>query len=245
MLAPSPHDRIRWATCCSCRARRRRSCACARSSGCTCATRSMVGEKQLTSVDVQLVEAVIPAGSVLVGRTLAESDFRALYNLNVLAIAKHGTVQPLEVASTRLEVGDTLLDPGAHEATSSARTGTTQDHRALRASRRSPSGRGGRADAGLARRRAALADADCRCTPRWPRCSARSAWSALRCLRPVDALRAQDFPVLLLLGGMLALGSAFEKHGLGVERRRLAGRGAGAPRHPFVPSAACWSRRRC
>jgi di/tricarboxylate transporter len=37
----------------------------------------------------------------------------------------------------------------------------------------------------------------------------------LRCLRPVDALRAQDFPVLLLLGGMVALGQAFEKHGLG------------------------------
>jgi di/tricarboxylate transporter len=33
----------------------------------------------------------------------------------------------------------------------------------------------------------------------------------------VDVLRAQDFPVLLLLGGMLALGSAFEKHGLGVQ----------------------------
>ena len=71
-----------------------------------------VGPLKLTSFDVQLVEAVIPAGSPLAGRTLAESDFRALYNLNVLGISKHGSVRPLQVTSTHMDVGDTLLIQG-------------------------------------------------------------------------------------------------------------------------------------
>lgn len=170
------------------------------------------GAVRLTSPDVQLVEAVIPAGSPLVGRTLADSDFRALYNLNVLAISKHGSVQPLQVASTRLEVGDTLLVQ-AHTADIER----AHKHRKIIALYEHPAVGFGRSGV------LTLVVLACilfvpTLLPIHPSVAALMgavALVGLRCLRPVDVLRAQDFPVLLLLGGMLALGKAFEKHGLG------------------------------
>ncbi|NOT31437.1 MAG: SLC13 family permease [Planctomycetes bacterium] len=171
-----------------------------------------VGPLKLTSFDVQLVEAVLPAGSPLAGRTLAESDFRALYNLNILGIAKHGSVKPLQVTSTRLDVGDTLLIQGHTRDIERA-----HKHRKIIALFEHPTtgfGVGGVLTLILLAAVLVLPTL----FPIHPSVAAllgAVGLVALRCLRPVDALRAQDFPVLLLLGGMLALGAAFEKHGLG------------------------------
>ncbi|MCZ6596492.1 MAG: SLC13 family permease, partial [Planctomycetota bacterium] len=71
-----------------------------------------VGDTLLASADVRLVEAVVPPASRLAGRTLAEADFRAVTGLNVLAISKHGDVQPTKIADTQLDVGDALLIQG-------------------------------------------------------------------------------------------------------------------------------------
>lgn len=193
------------------------------------------GPVQLTSIDVQLVEAVIPAGSALVGRKLAESDFRALYNLNVLAIAKQGNVQPEAVEHTRLEVGDSLLVQGHTKDIERA-----HKHRKVIALYEHPSvGFGPKGVWTLI----LLAMVLCLPTflPVHPSVGAllgAVGLVGLRCLRPVDVLRAQDFPVLILLGGLLALGDAFEKHGLG---RWMAdwmlGDGARAPSPFFMMSA--------
>ncbi len=181
------------------------------------------GPTRLTSVDVQLVEAVIPSGSALAGRTLGESDFRALYNLNVLAISKHGNVQPLQVTRTRLEVGDTLLVQGHTRDIERA-----HKHRKIIAIFEHPnttSPRGGVMTLALLAGVLLLPTL----TPVHPSVAAllgAVGLVGLRCLRPVDVLRAQDFPVLLLLGGMLALGQAFQKHGLGeLVAQWLLGRG--------------------
>jgi K+/H+ antiporter YhaU regulatory subunit KhtT len=70
------------------------------------------GDTRLASADVQLVEAVVPAGSDLVGRTLSEAAFRAQTGLNVLGISKDGEIAATPLQHTRLTVGDTLLVQG-------------------------------------------------------------------------------------------------------------------------------------
>src|SRR5262245_34879823 len=74
--------------------------------------RAKLGDRMLVSDDVQLVEAVVPAGSSVAGLTLAESEFRARSGLHVLAISKHGQVVVQKIGRTRLDVGDTLLIQG-------------------------------------------------------------------------------------------------------------------------------------
>jgi di/tricarboxylate transporter len=214
VLAPSPHNRIRMGDVLLVQGTSDAILKMRKDLGLHVRQTLTVGEKQLTSLDVQLVEAVIPTGSVLVGRSLADADFRALYNLNVLAIAKHGNVKPLDVARQRLEVGDTLLIQGHTKDIERA-----HQHKKILALFEHPSsvfGRGGVLTLLLLAGVLLLPTL----TPVHPSVAAllgAVGLIALRCLRPVDVLRAQDFPVLLLLGGMLALGSAFEKHGLGVQ----------------------------
>lgn len=175
------------------------------------------GPMRLTSPDVLLIEAVIPGGSVLAGRTLAESDFRALYNINVLAISKHGNVRPVQMAGTKLEVGDTLLIQGHTRDIERA-----HKHRKIVALYEHPIAAFGRHGvitllllAGVL-----IAPATLPVHPSVIALLGVVLLVGLKCLRPIDVVRAQDFPVLLLLGGLLALGAAFEKHGLA---ERVAG----------------------
>ncbi len=212
VLAPSPHNRIRSGDVLLVQGTSEAILRLRKELGLHVRDTVMAGETQLTSPDVQLVEAVVPAGSALVGRMLADSDFRSLYNLNVLAISKHGNVQPLQVTSTRLDVGDTLLIQGHTKDIERA-----HKHRKIIAIFEHPTnvfGRGGVLTLALLAVVLLLPTF----TPVHPSVAAllgAVGLVGLRCLRPVDVLRAQDFPVLLLLGGMLALGEAFEKHGLG------------------------------
>lgn len=212
VLAPSPHNRIRSSDVLLVQGTSEAILRMRKELGLHVRDSVGSGPTALTSVDVQLVEAVVPAGSALAGRTLAESDFRALYGLNVLAIAKHGTVQPLQVTSTRMDIGDTLLIQGHTHDIERA-----HKHRKIIALFEHPSppaGQGGLRTLLLLAMVLALPSF----LPIHPSVAAllgAVGLVALRCLRPVDALRAQDFPVLILLGGMLALGAAFERHGLG------------------------------
>ncbi len=71
-----------------------------------------VDDAELVSGDVSLVEAVVPSRSPLDGHTLRETDFVERTGLNVLAISKHGRVQPSRIPDDVLEVGDSLLIQG-------------------------------------------------------------------------------------------------------------------------------------
>ncbi len=212
VMAPSPHNRIRPNDVLLVQGTSEEILRMRKELGLHVRDSVQLGHSRLTSSDVLLVEAVIPGGSALAGRTLAESDFRALYGLNVLAVSKHGNVQPLKVTSTRLDVGDTLLIQGHTRDIERA-----HKHRKIIAIHAQPSisfGSGGVWTLVLLAGVLLLPTL----LPIHPSVAAllgAVGLVGLRCLRPVDALRAQDFPVLLLLGGMLALGQAFEKHGLG------------------------------
>jgi len=169
------------------------------------------GSMRLDSPDVLMVESVIPATSPLIGQTLIEANFQEETGINVLAISKHGDVRPSKIANTELEVGDTLLIQG-HQ----------RDIDRLRANRLllvlgelDPPvfGRGalmtcvmlalviGLSSFGMDLSLAAL--------------TGSVGLLLTGCLRAHEVRNAIDWSVLILIGGMLALGRAFERHGLG------------------------------
>jgi di/tricarboxylate transporter len=170
-----------------------------------------VGDVRLVSTDVQLVEAVVPPMSPLVGRTLSDADFRDTSGLNVLAISKHGDVQPTQIGHTELEVGDTLL---------------LQDHRRdiqriqqnrtlIVLGEREPPVLGKKAVLTLGLLVAVIATAAL--TPIHISVAALAGAVGLvllGCVRAEELRREMDWSVLILIGGMLALGKAFAAHGL-------------------------------
>jgi len=170
-----------------------------------------VGDTRLESSDVQLVEAVVPATSSLVGHTLQEADFQANTNLNVLALSKHGDVKPTQIRATRIEIGDTLLIQGHRrdlERVTTMRELIVMDEYQPREFGRPALVTvlllvGVLLTAALTSLNisvAALAGA--------------VGLVLLGCVRADDVRRSIDWSVLILIGGMLALGKAFSKHGL-------------------------------
>jgi di/tricarboxylate transporter len=166
---------------------------------------------RLDSADVSLVEAVVPSDSPLAGRTLSQTDFGARTNLNVLGISKHGSVQPGQLATTRLTVGDTLLIQGHKrdiDLMRAQRELLFLGHIDLR-----PIGRGALVTL------LTLAGVVITSFLGLLELSVAAAIGAVllvmtRCLKAGEALRAIDWSVIILIGGMLALGDAFQRHGL-------------------------------
>jgi di/tricarboxylate transporter len=67
---------------------------------------------QLSSDEVQLVEALVPPRSNLIGRSLRTSDFRRRFGLIALAVQRRGQILRDRLARIRLDGGDTLLLQG-------------------------------------------------------------------------------------------------------------------------------------
>ena len=61
---------------------------------------------------LRLAELIVPFRSQLVGKTLAEIDFRERYGLNVLAVHRRGQAIHEDLPDLALAVGDTLLVQG-------------------------------------------------------------------------------------------------------------------------------------
>ncbi len=64
---------------------------------------------------VELFEAMVPRGSIFIGRTLKQLHFRRRYHLVVLAINRHGVNLLSKMSSVRLRFGDVLLLQGNRE----------------------------------------------------------------------------------------------------------------------------------
>lgn len=169
------------------------------------------GHARLSSADVSLVEGVIPAGSTYIGHTLRESDFRARTGLNVLALSKHGEVQLERMTRTALEMGDTLLIQGHQRDIERARR--ERELLILDEVQVRPIGQGALITIGMLTGvilLTALTDVNL---------SVAALLGAvglvlLGAVRPTEATRSIDWPVILLVGGMLSLGKAFENYGL-------------------------------
>ncbi|MEE8469188.1 MAG: SLC13 family permease, partial [Planctomycetota bacterium] len=169
-------------------------------------------EGRLYSDDVQLLEAVIPAGSRFAGQSLTSSEFRTHTQLNVLAIAKHGELQLKRIQEIVLEVGDTLLVQGHVRDIERAR----RDRQVLVLDALEHPRRGARGAltpvlllAGVLLG-AAFTD--------FPLSVLALAGAVglvlLRAVRVEELYRVIDWSVLVLVGGMLALGAAFEQYHL-------------------------------
>ena len=71
-----------------------------------------ISDQKLKSVELQLIEVLIPPNSRLVGQTLNTSDFFRRYDARVLAIQRRGRVLKQSVWDIQLTDGDTLLIQG-------------------------------------------------------------------------------------------------------------------------------------
>lgn len=175
-------------------------------------------DTQLYSGDVQLVEAVVPAGSTLAGRNLKDADFGARTGLNVLAISKHGALQPGRLSEVRVEVGDTLLVQG-HDR-DIERIQKTREVLTLAQLETPPIGRGAWISVLTLLAVLLVVSLDLLALP------VAAVMGALvviltRCIPGKDIYHHLDWQALLLIGGMLALGQAFRVSRLDQELIRL------------------------
>ena len=68
-----------------------------------------IGAQELSVVDGIVSELVVPGESSIVGRTLADADFRQRYNCVVLAVHRSGLNITSRMSEIEIERGDTLL----------------------------------------------------------------------------------------------------------------------------------------
>jgi di/tricarboxylate transporter len=72
-----------------------------------------LGDLDLQSEDIKMVEVLVTPQSELVGQSLKEANFRARYGMTALAIYRHGQALHEKLGRIRLRVGDLLLAQGA------------------------------------------------------------------------------------------------------------------------------------
>jgi di/tricarboxylate transporter len=72
-------------------------------------------QQALVNTEIGLAEILLPPRSRLVGKTIVDSRFGTLYRLTVLGISRPDTEETLDLKTTHLRFGDTLLVQGAWE----------------------------------------------------------------------------------------------------------------------------------
>jgi di/tricarboxylate transporter len=187
-----------------------------------------VGGTRLHSGDVALIEAVIPPGSTLVGQSLSGSEFQEHSGLNVIALSKGGKLQGKGIRQARLNVGDTLLLQGHLRDIERAKR--DRELLILEQKELQPIGRGGLITV------LTLAVVLIVAFVPLMKISVAAIAGALflvatRVVQPREVYQAMDWTALILIGGMLALGKAFQVTGLagdvGLFIQGLAGEGVG------------------
>jgi di/tricarboxylate transporter len=168
-------------------------------------------DKRLGGEDMELVEALVPPRSTLIGRTLRGLDFHWRYKTIVLAIHRRGQVLRNKLVETRLRPGDALLLLGRKKEVEPLRRDANL---VLLEPRR---------DVTLNRRKAPLAliivalvvlVAALKILPIVAAALIGCVAMVLtRCLRPDDVYRSVDWRVIVLLAGVIPLGLALEKSG--------------------------------
>ena len=166
-------------------------------------------DAQLVSDDVRLVEALIPAGSSLAGTSLKSAEFRTKSGLNVVAVSKSSGVQLARINEVDLEVGDTLLLQG--HLPDIERAGEERDVVIL--SEVAAPNFGSKGWITVATLAAILLIAALSHTISLSALALLGVLTLIgtRVVRTDDAYRSVDWSVLALVGGMLALGRAFQQ----------------------------------
>lgn len=164
------------------------------------------GEREPAAVTA---EALVVPESGLVGRTLAGIGFRQRYGLEVLAVWRHKGRPSKRLQDIRLRAGDILLLSGPrqaairlHERLDALLLGEREVPAVLRS-------KAGIATAILAL--FVLLAATGAVDPAAAAVGAAGLMVLSGCLRTEDALAALDIPVLLLLAGIVPLGTALQR----------------------------------
>lgn len=79
-----------------------------------------ISREDLKNDEVSVLEAIVPPGSGIVGRTPADARLRDIHGVNLLAVARHGQRVRERLSRVRLRSGDVLMLQGPTEKTSEA-----------------------------------------------------------------------------------------------------------------------------
>jgi len=170
-----------------------------------------VSEKHLRSEDVALMEAVVPRGAYIEGRTASGVHLRRRFGLNLLALARQGKPVSERLSRVTVRAGDVLLLQGEVDALPDA-------VRAMGclplAARGLKLGRPRQLYLPLGVFAAAVGATAAGLAPVYIAFGVAVALLLLLDLIPArEAYEAIDWPVLVLLGSMIPLGSALETTG--------------------------------
>lgn len=170
-----------------------------------------LSEDDVRTPDVDIVEVIVKPGSALVGRTPALMRLRAVQRVNLLGVARHGRKTQVRLRDVRFQVGDVLLLQGGQKDLETA----CGELGCIRLAER---------QLGIGQPRRLLIAAG---TFALAIVAILAGWLAVHVafvtaaavLVLVDAIRlddvyaAVDWPVVVLLGAMLPVGSALESSG--------------------------------
>lgn len=170
-----------------------------------------LSDPDLEEKDTRLVEAILMPRSPLIGRTLKRLQFRERYGLQVLAINRHGGTIRNKISQVVLRMGDVLLVQG-HRANIAAMEGNRLFSVLGAVDEPSPHRR--RAPLAIAIFVIALTAATFNLVS-FPVAVLVGAVLAFltRCITPEEAYREIEWKALILIGSMLAVGTAMEHTG--------------------------------
>jgi di/tricarboxylate transporter len=170
-----------------------------------------LSDPELETEDMSLVEAILLPRSPLIGRTLKSFRFRERYGLQVLAINRHGETIQRKISQISLRMGDVLLVQG-HRANIAALEADNAFRILTAVEDKRPHLR--RAPLAVAIFVGALAAATFNLVS-LPVAVLLGAFLAFltRCITPEEAYREVEWKAVILIGSMLALGSAMEETG--------------------------------
>jgi len=170
-----------------------------------------INDQKLKSTELQLIEALIPPHSNLVGRTLNTSDFFRRYDSRALAVQRRGRILRQSIWDIQLAAGDTLLIQGHKDDVSrllnSPNVVVTNELSDLYV-------RGRRLIVALGALGLLVALAVLGVVPIMVAALIGAVVMVLgRCLTIEEAYQAIDWKVIFLLGGVIPLGIALEQTG--------------------------------
>ena len=168
-------------------------------------------EADLSSDDIEMVEAAVMPDSPLVGRSLRGLNFRRRYELTVMAISRQGRPVRRRLADVRLQEGDVLLIQGDRQKIDT----TLPEIGCLPLAEREISLRPG---AHPFRVLGIFLGAILLASTGLLHVSMAFTLGAFlmvitRCLTPREFYRAIEWPILILMAGMIPLGEAMVKTG--------------------------------
>jgi di/tricarboxylate transporter len=170
-----------------------------------------VGDKDLQSDDIKVVEVLITPQSDLIGQTLKEANFRLRYGMTALAIYRHGQSLREKIGRIRLRVGDLLLVQGPADRLEGLRR--HPDLWILEEFQPMPY-RKSKGLYTLSFFSAAIVAGSAGWLPLSIAFLAAAVLSVLfRCITVDDAYEFIDWRLIILIGGMTAFGTAMNKTG--------------------------------